>query len=199
VGARPADAGLVEQDEVEAKALSAFVGPLFSEAGRADDEDASGRSPCSQFGDNQGCLYRLSEPHFIGNQDPAAVSVEYGKCRLELVRQQVNPGVLGAPERRRRAVAEDRRPTRAPPGAHIDTLRMSSLAESLDIIEWVENREMLACVPGSSASQHDQSAAFARLYRRDNPCPAPDAHARSWSDRRIFHPASLFQSQICRR
>jgi hypothetical protein len=194
-GARPADAGLVEDGEVEAKALSAFIGPLFPKAGRTEDEHASGGSSGSQFGDDQGCLYRLSEPHIVGNQDPAPASVEHGKRRLELVRQQVDPGVEGASERGGRAVAENRRPTRTPPGAHVDTLGLSGLAGSLDIVEWMENRKALARVSGTSAGQRDQPAAFARLYRRDDPRPAPDPDARSRSDRRIFHPVPLLPSR----
>jgi hypothetical protein len=163
VDARPADAGLVEQGEVEAKPPAAFVGPLFSKSGRAEDEDASSGSSRPQFRDDQGCLYRLSESHFVGNQDPAPTAMEHGKCRLELVRQQVDPGVARASERCRVAVVEDRRPTGTPPHPHADTLRQSGFADALDILKWMENREPVARVTGTSASQRDQSAAFARL------------------------------------
>ena len=151
-GPDPAHASLIEDRQRQIEACCAFLNPLIAQPGRTYDEHTGRGAARTKFSHREHGLHCLAEPHFVGDEQPAAEAVQQCHRRLELVRQKQNASSSGRSHRPYRAISGDERLTRVTPRANADAPRSACSASRFDIIERVNEADHLWCavvrVPG---------------------------------------------------
>ena len=89
--------------------------PLVAKTRRSQHEDASSRSSSTEFRDNEACLNRLAQSDFIRDENSAPIAAQNGDGRLELIRQDVNPGVASRAKKSGHSATGEQRASRSSP------------------------------------------------------------------------------------
>ena len=194
-GPRSGERRRIEHHRGKAEPVAQLAAPLLAEGGWRDDQDVRIGAALERLGGDEARLYRLTEPDFVGNQDPRGNATDHGKGRFQLKGQKVDAGACEGPQRvvGRRGFGKQPPRLPPPPPGRDDTCGLDE-REGMNRLEREDEPRVDAAIRAAASLHLDDRGGRVRDMTPDGPALVADADDVAAAERGSGHAA-----QKCRR